>query len=62
MPTRFRNPTADSQTLLTDGRFDWLSDEIEGVEDADDVERIRALMGEAVRDYLSIPLWAQYLE
>ena len=43
-------------------RFDWLSDEIEGISDADDVARTLALMGEAVQDYLSVPLWMQYLE
>lgn len=43
-------------------RFDWLSDEIEGISDADDVARVLALMEEAVQDYLSVPLWAQYLE
>ena len=43
-------------------RFDWLSDEIEGLKDADDIPRIQGLMGAAVGDYLSIPLWVQYLE
>ncbi|KAL4457863.1 hypothetical protein ABPG75_012728 [Micractinium tetrahymenae] len=42
--------------------FDWLSDEIEGISEAEDVARILALMGEAVKDYLSVSLWAQYLE
>ncbi|KAL4424967.1 hypothetical protein ABPG77_002852 [Micractinium sp. CCAP 211/92] len=42
--------------------FDWLSDEIEVISDADDVARVLALMEEAVQDYLSVPLWAQYLE
>lgn len=43
-------------------RFDWLSDEIEGLKDADDIPRIQGLMEAAVGDYLSIPLWVQYLE
>lgn len=43
-------------------RFDWLSDEIEGISEAEDVARTLALLSEAVQDYLSVPLWAQYLE
>ncbi len=43
-------------------RFDWLSDEIEGLSDADDIPRIEGLMEAAVADYLSIPLWVQLLE
>lgn len=47
---------------LTAPRFDWLSDEIDGLKDADDIPRIQGLMQAAVADYLSIPLWVQYLE
>lgn len=43
-------------------RFDWLSDEVEGLADADDVARVEALWEAAVGDYLSVPLWVQYLE
>jgi len=32
------------------------------VADAEDVLRLEALMQAAVGDYLSVPLWAQYLE
>jgi hypothetical protein len=61
-PLRTHAPTPPQLNYNAIGRFDWLSDEIEGIEDAEDVGRIRTLMAEAVRDYLSIPLWAQYLE
>ncbi|KAL4858071.1 Squamous cell carcinoma antigen recognized by T-cells 3 [Chlorella vulgaris] len=40
----------------------WLSDETDGVASAEDIARLEALMSEATVDYLSIPLWAQYLE
>ena len=43
-------------------RFDWISDEIDGVAEAEDVARLQGLLAVAVTDYLSIPLWAQYLE
>ena len=42
--------------------LEWLGDEAEAVEGEEDVARVEALFGEAVQDYLSIPLWAQYLE
>jgi hypothetical protein len=40
----------------------WLSDEMDGVASAEDIARLEALMSEATADYLSVPLWAQYLE
>ena len=51
--------TCPNQTLC---RFDWLSDEIDGLGDASDIPRIEGLMEAAVGDYLSIPLWVQHLE
>lgn len=45
------------------GRFDWLSDEVEALANGEtDVPAVEALMEAAVADYLSIPLWVQYLE
>jgi hypothetical protein len=43
-------------------RIDWLSDEIEGVAEPEDVAKVEGLFEEAVQDYLSIGLWQQYLE
>ena len=42
--------------------IDWLSDEIDAVAGAEDIPAIEVLFDRAVGDYLSIPLWAQYLE
>eukprot|EP00887_Chlorella_sp_A99_P001390 scaffold8.g1390.t1 len=41
---------------------DWLSDEIDAVASAEDIPRLEALFDAAVGDYLSVPLWVQYLE
>jgi hypothetical protein len=43
-------------------RIDWLSDEIEGVAEPEDIAKVEGLFEEAVQDYLSIGLWQQYLE
>lgn len=63
LPAQFLTRHAHAATVNHAARrFDWLSDEIEGLSEAEDVPRIEALMDEAVQDYLSVPLWVQYLE
>jgi hypothetical protein len=42
--------------------FDWVADELAAVEGPEDVPRIAAMFEDAVKDYLSIGLWCQYLE
>lgn len=42
--------------------FDWVADELEAVEGLQDIPRIVALFEVAVKDYLSVGLWSQYLE
>ena len=41
---------------------EWAADEIEAAQGPEDVQRIQALFEDAVQDYLSIPLWCQYIE
>jgi hypothetical protein len=40
----------------------WIDDEVAGLRSADDVARVRGLYARAVKDYLSVELWASYLE
>jgi hypothetical protein len=40
----------------------WLGDEMDAARAPGDLERIRALYGRAVKDYLSVEIWAGYLE
>lgn len=42
--------------------LDWVNDELEHVTSAEDFAYIKNLFQRAVEDYLSIELWAQYLE
>mgnify|MGYP001810646831 CR=1 FL=1 len=51
--------TPSHSRLLHPHRFEWLEDELEGLAEAEDAARVEELMGEAVGDYLSIPLWPQ---
>lgn len=41
--------------------LDWVGDELEGVAGEEDIPRLEQLMEKAVGDYLSVPLWLQYL-
>lgn len=42
--------------------LDWVNDELEAVKDSSDIERIKKLYEAAVKDYLSVPVWAAYLD
>lgn len=42
--------------------LDWLSDELEAAAGPEDIASLRALFELAVEDYLSVAIWAQYLE
>lgn len=41
---------------------EWISDELDHVQSHADVEGIKSLYSQAVRDYLSVDLWASYLQ
>jgi hypothetical protein len=42
--------------------LDWVADELQAVGGAEDLPAVQALLEVAVQDYLSVPLWVQYLE
>lgn len=64
MKERLREARTAMQALFPLGEqlwLDWVGDELEGVAGEEDIPRLRALLEEAVGDYLSIPLWLQLL-
>jgi hypothetical protein len=42
--------------------LDWVNDELSSVKNTSDIERIKKLYAEAVKDYLSVPVWAAYID
>lgn len=57
-----RSAMADLFPLTETMWSEWIADELEMVEDHADMERIKQLTARAVRDYLSVGLWATRLE
>ena len=41
---------------------EWLEDEVAGASSVEDVDAIGTLYEQAVRDFLSVPLWQSYIE
>jgi hypothetical protein len=42
--------------------MDWINDEMDSMKTADDLQVIKELHEESVKDYLSTSLWMSYLE
>jgi hypothetical protein len=55
--------TMNERFPLTEALWlDWISDALDVLDGPDDIPAIEELFSKAVKDYLSIELWVQYLE